>query len=651
MGHFSKDRRYRQLSGISLWVGTTAPVLTVLIACAWILEIHSMLGLTVFKAQFLALMLTSGLVAVFINISHSTTTGDRGVPWFDWLFAGCSIIVCSYIVINYRLLIHDLSSLVPIRLVFGIIMMMLIGEATRRLFGWTLLFICIFFIFCARFGDLMPGIFNLPESSWPRIIVYTYLDSNALLGLPLDVAANTIATFILFGAFMKAAGGDRFITGLAMLTMGRFRGGPAKVSVIASTLFGTISGSAVSNIAVVGPITIPMMERTGYRKAEAAAIEAVSSTGGQIMPPVMGITAFLMADFLAIPYSQVITAALLPAILYYIALFIQIDLEAARQGLKRMPRDELPRLAAIMGTAPIFLIPLLIIVYTMMFSFWPPGRAGLAAAISIIAVQVLLPGHRLSLPKIGKAILTTGQTMTDILILTAMAGIIIGSIQLSGIGFAFSSTLPELTGNNPFFSLIVTGLLCVILGMALPTAVIYTTLAVIIAPALVNLGIDQMTAHLFIFYMGMLSMLTPPVCFATYTAAAIAGSNLWPTALRSMQYGCAAYIIPFILPLSPGLLMKGSCVQIGIAFITAVIGIAAIAIALVGHLFQRIHPYNRLALFVCGLTATVSPFHSPTTMMANTFAIIGGGILIYREWLASNVDFAAERCRNFTDTE
>ncbi len=609
--------KWRVLHGWQAGLGVASLVVPVVAACLWAIEIQHVLGLVVYSAQFLALMLGAALVATFLNVrARAGEAGDR-VPWYDWLLIAGALVVTGFVVANYQWLVYELSRLTALRISLGVAAIALVFEATRRLIGWTLILVAGAFILYARFGDLMPGILALPPSSWERIAVYTYLDSNALLGLPLKVAAQTIITFILFGAVLRATKGDTFITDLALSLMGRFRGGPAKVSVAASTLFGTVSGSAVSNVAVIGPISIPMMERAGYRKHQSAAIEAVSSTGGQIMPPVMGITAFLMADFLAIPYREVVLAALLPGLLYYVALFAQVDLEAAKNGLKGLRRADLPRFLPTLKRGLGFAIPLAVLIYAVVFAFWAPGKAGLAAAVTALLVGYAGRFSRPSRADLVDAVLSTGRTSLSILILTAVAGLVIGALQLAGLGFAMSTILLSLAGDNVFLILAMTGVVCVVLGMALPTAVIYTMLAVLVAPALVDLGVDRLAAHFFIFYMGMLSMITPPVCFATFTAAAIAQSGFWITAMSGMRFGIAAYLLPFVFPFSLGLLMIGGPLQIIVAFVTAALGLVAISAGLVGYLFGPLNPLFRAALCLGGFAAMLSPFTNRAFEIAN----------------------------------
>jgi TRAP transporter 4TM/12TM fusion protein len=623
------------LTGAAKWAGQIAAVIPVIAASLWAADLQNTFGLLIFNEQFLAVMLAFALAACFINVRATRSINKTRVPWYDWILTALSLVACGYVVVNYGLIVHDASTINPERVAFAVLSLVLVSEATRRMIGWTLILVAVFFILYARFGDLMPGDFAVPASTWSRISVYTYLDTSGLFGLPLAVAGDTIVTFILFGAILKAVKGDTFITDLALVAMGRYRGGAAKVSIVASTLFGMVSGSAVSNVAVVGPISIPMMEKAGYPNYQAAAIEAVSSTGGQIMPPVMGITAFLMADFLAIPYSAVVMAALLPAILYYVAVFIQVDLEAGNRGLKGLPLKDLPRLAATLAKGYAFIVPLVVFIYAVMIGNWSPGKAGLAAATAALAVGLVSSRSRPSLDDLWKAMLSTGLTAMNILILTAVAGIVIGALQLAGLGFSMSSILLALAGNNVFLILVMTSIACIILGMALPTAVIYTMLAVLVAPALVQLGVDRIAAHLFIFYVGMLSMITPPVCFATFTAAAIAGADFWKTAVAGMQYGIAAFLLPFVFPFSPGLLMNGSPMEITISFVTAVLGVFGIAAALVGYLFRPLNPVLRIVLFMFGCGVMTSPYANMEMFVANVVGLAGGALIVIYEWFAS----------------
>ncbi|MBI2468416.1 MAG: TRAP transporter fused permease subunit, partial [Candidatus Rokubacteria bacterium] len=482
-----------------------------LVGALWALEVQHVLAWAVFKEQYLGLFLGLALAGVFLDV-RARAGADPAIPWYDWLLALAGLTVGAYVAVRYPTIAYQLGVLTWDKVLLGALAIGLILEATRRLAGWALVWVAVPCILYAKFAHLLPGVFQAKSASWGRIAAYLYLDTNALLGLPLAVTATIVVAFVLFGRTLAAVGGDRFLTDLALVAMGRFRGGPAKVAVISSTLFGTVSGSAVANVAVDGAITIPMMKRAGYPPHLAAAIEAVASNGGQLMPPVMGAAAFLMAEFLAIPYAQVALAAAVPALLYYLALFVQVDLEAARLGLAGLPPGQLPRFRDVMRRGWVFVGPLLVLLYTLMVAGWEPGKAGMAAVVAALAVAALRPETRPTLPAILRSFEETGRTLLDIAVITALAGLVIGALQLSGFTGKLPLLLVAVAGGNPLLLLALTAVVCVILGMSLPTTVVYVTLAVLVAPALAQLGILPLAAHLFLFYFGMLSLITPPDC-------------------------------------------------------------------------------------------------------------------------------------------
>lgn len=606
---------FRQLRGADrVAANLTLGAITVL-GVMWVAGLHQRLGLMLLKEQFLGAILGFALCGTFLLVRRSRR--DTGPKLADRLFALLGLLCGGYIATSYGSLVLDLSRITPERLAIGAVTLFLVCEAGRRLIGWSLIVLAALFIGYALFADRFPGVLNAPSSSPERILVYLFLDNGGLYGAPLDVAASVIIPFILFGVLLTAVGADRFITDLALAAFGRFRGGPAKVSIFASMLFGTVSGSAVSNVAMVGPISIPMMKRAGYPPHSAGAIEAVASTGGQIMPPVMGITAFLIADYLALPYLTVVAAALLPALLYYVALFMQADLEAARLGLAGLDRAQIPRAGATLRAGWPYLIPIFVLIYAMVFASWDPGPAGLLASACTILAAMLTPRTRPTLRRLAGAVIACGRTMLDLLVLCGMAGLIIGTLQVSGLSFNFSNTLLAFSGGRLMPLLLMTGFVCLVLGMALPTAVIYTMMAVLVAPALTEFGMLPIAAHLFIFYMGMLSIISPPVGLATFTAAAIAGANFWRTGLAAMQFGIVAIVLPFTFPFSPGLLMQGGVIEIISAVASALVGIAVLSAALTGQAWRPLSLPARIALFVAGLLLLPSPGHSQALLLAN----------------------------------
>jgi TRAP transporter 4TM/12TM fusion protein len=392
-----------------------------------------------------------------------------------------------------------------------------------------------------------------------------------------------------------------------------------------------VSGSAVANVVVDGAITIPMMKKSGYPPHTAAAIEAVASNGGQIMPPVMGVAAFLMAEFLNISYAEVALGAAIPACLYYAALFTQIDLEAAKLGLKGMPENEIPRLRQVITRGWVFLVPLGVLVYTLMFAFWEAGKAGMAAVIATFLVGTLQKDTRPTFKSILNSIEETGKILLDIVVVTALAGLVIGAFQLSGLTFKFALLLVTMAGGNIIALLVLTAIVSILLGMSLPTTVVYILLAVLVGPALVQVGIPPLAAHLFFFYFGMLSLITPPDCIATYAAASIARADFWKAGWTGMRLGIVAYIVPFVFVFHPALLFKGAFIDIASAIASAVIGVILLGIGVTGYLFRPLAWAKRVIMIIAGV-ALIPSATAPLWLATNVTGLVLGGALVAWEW-------------------
>jgi TRAP transporter 4TM/12TM fusion protein len=628
--------KFRSLSGAARVVERTLVFALTLISAAWAGEVHVFLNLTFFKEQFLGLFFALGMAGVFLRVKGRTGEGGDRVPWYDWLFSVGSLLTGGYIVVMYPSIAYRLGILSPERWLLGGLAVFLILEATRRVAGWALVWVAVACILYAKFAYILPGLLYAQGSSWQRIASYLYLDSSGLLGVPLSVAASIVVAFIFFGQALYAVGGDKFITELALIAMGRYRGGSAKVSVVSSSLFGTVSGSAVANVAIDGAITIPMMKRAGYPAHVAAAIEAVASNGGQIMPPVMGAAAFLMAEFLNIPYGQIALAAAVPALLYYLALFTQVDLEAAKYGLGGLPAAQLPKLRGVMRLGWVFLFPLGFLIYTLMFQNWEAGKAGMATVVLTFIVGALQKETRPTFKGILTCIEETGRTLLDIVVITALAGLVIGALQLSGLTFKLSLILVTLSGGNVLLLLALTAFVCILLGMSLPTTVVYITLAVLVGPALTQLGVDPLAAHLFLFYFGMLSLITPPDCLATYTAAAIAHSDFWKTGWTGMRLGIAAYVVPFVFALHPALILKGTVGEIVLAVIASSIGTFLIAIGCAGYLFRSLGWVKRGLFWLAGFLVMLPSWSGPW-LLADAFGLALGVFIILWEWNRTQV--------------
>ena len=384
-------------------------------------------------------------------------------------------------------------------------------------------------------------------------------------------------------------------------------------------------------MAVDGAITIPMMKRAGYPAHVAAAIEAVASNGGQVMPPVMGAAAFLMAEFLNIPYGQIALAATVPALLYYLALFAQVDLEAAKYGLGGLPAAEIPKFRSVMRLGWVFLFPLGFLVYTLMFQNWEAGKAGMATVVLTFIVGALQKETRPTFRGILTCIEETGRTLLDIIVITALAGLVIGALQLSGLTFKLSLILVTLSGGNVLLLLALTAFVCILLGMSLPTTVVYITLAVLVGPALTQLGVDPLAAHLFLFYFGMLSLITPPDCLATYTAAAIAHSDFWKTGWTGMRLGIAAYVVPFVFALHPALILKGALSEIAFAVVASSAGTFLLAVGCAGYLFRSLSWAKRGLFCLAGLLLMLPSWHGTWLIADAAGLLLGTGLFFWEK--------------------
>ena len=620
----------RRLSGPVRIIHQAILMSLALLGAVWSLEIHSDLGIIIFKEQFLALIFTLGMVGVFLSVPVSKSREEVGTPWYDWICIIATVAVGGFVIFGYPVIRNDLGLLSIERMTLGTIAVALVMEATRRVAGWALVVLAAFLIVYAAGADYFPGFLNAPAESWDRLSVYMYLDGNALFGFPLTVTVSMIIAFILFGRMLYAVNGAEVLTDFAMAAMGRFRGGPAKVAVLASSFFGTISGSAVANVLMDGPITIPMMRKAGYPGHLAAATEAVASTGGQIMPPVMGITAFIMAEFLAVPYGDVVLAALLPAILYYIALFTQVDLEAGRYKMAPLPRDMLPKMRKVLGRGLVFIIPIFLLIWTLMVERWQPGKSAMTAAIATLIIGTLHPYTRPTWSRLVKELIETGRIILDLTVITSMAGIIIGLLQLSGLAFNISLLLTEAADGSLVILLFLTAVVCIVLGMGMPSAVIYIVLSVIAAPALIEAGVGKMSAHMFLFYFGMLSMITPPVCLATIAAASVAGTNFWQTGWAGVRLGFVAYIVPFLFVFYPELVFEGSAGAIIAVMVKSTVGVIILCYCVAGFLYDRLGWPERGVLGVCGLAVLAAPYDTAVGLAIIAAVLVVTGVLFVR---------------------
>ena len=630
--------RSRELTGPLLWAANSALVSLPLVGVFFLLDIPQKINWLVFNEQYMGLFLALSLFATFILVPARGRKDRDYVPWYDMIAASAGLGVGLYVFFEYPKLADTLGEITNQSMVLGSLTVLLLAEGSRRLIGWPLVIIAITFVLYALFAYIFPGDFYGRGWSVPRLATYLYLDANGIFGLPLQVGSGIVLVFILFGEALHAVGGAAFLSDFALAAMGRFRGGQAKIAIMSSSLFGNISGSAVANVVVDGAFTIPMMKKAGYPAPVASAIEAVASTGGQIMPPVMGAAAFLIAEYLGMPYAEVALAALVPAVLYYVALFIQVDLLAARSGMHGLPSADLPRLLLVMKRSAGFVVPLVVLIVFMFFLNHRPEESGLLAALSALVVGLFTPGVKMGPRQVLNMLLSTGRGLLEIAAITGLAGVVIGVLQLSGLGFTLTLTLLNLGQSNAVLLLILTAVVSIILGMGMPTTAVYVLLAVLVAPGLAKLGILPIAAHMFIFYFGMLSMVTPPVCIASYAAATIGKTDPIRTGWEAMRLCSIAYIIPFLFVFSPSLLLYGRWYIVMLSVVTAVIGSILLGIGMTGYLFQRIVAFKR-ALFISAAVALLIPVVGKGDYVELTWGINGIGLilaigLVTVEWLA-----------------
>ena len=574
------------------------------VACIlWNLDAPIRLGFAVLTQQYMAFQL--GLALALAYIRFGWRGGDKpGIGLVDGLIALVAFATLMYTAWDFAWLLSEQSYRPWQITVIGAVVVLAVMEGVRRRAGLMLFSIVGLFLVYALFADKVPGRLIGKALSPERLVQYVGFDPNAVFSTPLAVGTIIVLLFVFFGQLLFAAGGGNFFTDLAMALTGRARGGAAKISVVGSALFGSISGSAVSNVVTTGVVTIPLMQRGGYSKRDAGAIEAVASTGGQLTPPIMGAAAFLMAEFLDISYFTVAGAALLPAALYYLSVFTQVDLIAGRDAVHSAETDILTP-GQVLREGWHFAIPFGLLLAGLFWWRLDPEQSALLASVAIVVVGLLRPyrGTRLSLGELGRVFVTTGESMVNLILVVAAAGFVIGVLNITGLGFALTLVLVDTVGSNVVALLIVSALICIVLGMGMPTSGVYVLLAALVAPSLVQSGISPLAANLFILYFGMMSMITPPVALAAFAAATITEDDPLKTGIVSMRMGWAAFIIPFLFVATPELLMDGSWPTIALVFVLAGVGIMAVTAGIVGFWSRPLGPALRLGFLASGALA------------------------------------------------
>ena len=550
---------------------------------------------------------------------------------FDYASAAVSLILCGYIFVRYEPLTYELAMLPTEGIIGSAILLFLVLEGSRRTSGFGFVAIILAMAVYVYISPNFSGDFQTRWVSPERMVAYLGLDTNSMIGAILAVAVLIVIPFTIMGQVLARTGGADFFSDVAMAAMGRFRGGSAKIAVVGSALFGMISGSAVSNVLAVGIVTIPTMIKAGFSRYKAAAIESVGSTGGQLMPPVMGASAFIMAEFLQVSYGAVCVAAAIPAILYYACLFIHVDLDAAKQKIGAVQDPDAPSLGASDEIGLAF----------PGADRFPGVRADLsgnllltpekAAIVSTVMLMVLTfifgyRGKRPTLLTLGQAIIDTGRISLDIILIGAAAGVMVGILAISGLAFSMTLQLVALSGDNVYLLLILIAILAFVLGIGLPTVSVYILTATLLAPALVKLGVTPMAAHMFVMYNGMLSMITPPVAFAAYAAANIARTDGWTTGWVACLVGWSTFVLPFLFVLTPSLLMDGPTHLIVWNFARIIFGLYVGTAAILGYALAPLSIPWRAMYAVAALLIVLPP--DPFGMTGHAINLVGIGVSI-----------------------
>ncbi len=567
---------------------------------------HVYARLTVYAPDQHALLfitLAFSLVLSFLLWPARKNQTPERVPWSDLGLAVLSLGCIGYMFVNYDYVVNRFPTAHPLTaldMAVGGIGILLVLEATRRTIGASLPIVAIVFLVYGLAGNWLFGFLHHRGLSAEITIDQSWFTTEGVFGVPLQVAGTYVILFIIFGTFLERSGAGQFFMNFANAIAGGARGGPGKVAVVSSSLFGTISGSAVANVMVDGWLTIPMMKKTGFKPEAAAAIEAVASTGGQIMPPIMGAAAFVMAEFLGASYTEVMVAAAIPALFYYGALFAAIHFNAVRSGLKGLPREELPILGQIMVKQAHLFLPVVVLLGLLLMGFTPTYGAIIATG-ALVVISWLRPATGLGARACLEALRDGAVHTVPVAMACASAGVVIGIVLQTGLALRFTAFLIDFTYGYLLLALLITMMAGIVLGMGMPTTPAYIMQAALLVPAIIKLGVEPMAAHMFAFYFSCLSAVTPPVALAVYAAASIGGASLWGAGVQAVKFAAAGFIVPFFFVFNPALLFSGTWDEILRAVITGTIGVVALAASMEGYFLRAANLLERLLLFAAAL--------------------------------------------------
>ncbi|MDR1884683.1 MAG: TRAP transporter permease [Synergistaceae bacterium] len=622
---YDAESRFRRLSG---WQGR---FITAWLCAMTLFHLYSAGIATMPVVIQRSVHLTFAIVAVFILYPAARRCGKTSAPWYDWLLALAGGLVIGYIVVFFNEIARRGAAPLPREIWLGVAAIVLVVEGGRRVVGNVLPCLAMLFLAYCYFGNLTPGMFQIRGYSVSRIIQHMYLTPEGIFGVALGVSSTFVIVFIIFGAFLSESGGARFFNELALALAGGKPGGPAKVAVVASGLLGTINGSSVANVATTGTFTIPLMKRVGYAPYYAGAVEACASTGGQLMPPIMGAGAFIMSEFLGMPYLTIAAAAIIPALLYYTAIFMNVHIRAMKSGLRGLPREQLPLVTEVLKRDGHLLLPIIIIIATLLMKY-TPLRAGFTGIVSVLVFSTLRRHTRMTPMKIVNALAEGSRGALGVAMACALVGFVVGTSSLTSLGLTISNNIIDISGNNLLLTLIMSMVACLVLGMGLPTTANYIVCSTIIAPALIGMKVMPLSAHLFVFYFGIMADLTPPVCLAAFTGAGIAGASPAKTGITATRIALSSYMLPYVFVYNPMLLLQNAePMELTILVVSALIGVTSLASALEGWSYRNLRAWERVATGC----AAIAAIHHSVLLSVGCSLLLLGALVYFKKTAAS----------------
>lgn len=572
-----------------------------------------------------AVHLMFAIVAVFLLYPASKNASRTSTPWYDWILACAAGIGAAYIALFFGDIAHRGARPLSYELYLGIATIVLVLEAGRRIVGKVLPCLALLFLVYCYYGRYFPGLFMHRGYSISRIVQHMYLTSEGIFGVALGVSSTFVFMFILFGSFLSKSGGARFFNDLALAMAGDTPGGPAKVAIVASGLLGTINGSSVANVATTGAFTIPLMKRVGYKPEYAGAVEACASTGGQLMPPIMGAGAFIMSEFLGISYLTIAAAAIIPAALYYAALFVNVHIRAKKRNLEGLDASELPQAKDVFLQDGHLLVPLVVIIF-MLLRRYTPLSAAFWGIITVVLISMLRSHTRMGVREILAALEEGARGALGVALACALVGLVVGTSSLTALGLTISNNIVELAGGKLLPTLIMSMVACLVLGMGLPTTANYIVTSTIIAPALIKMGVLPLAAHMFVFYFGIMADLTPPVCLAAFTGAGIAGGSPAKTGITATSIALVAYLLPYTFIYTPVILLQNvEIFNLALLVGASFMGILGLAMGFQGWCFRSIGIPERVLLSAASFTAFL-----PNPCFKGFALVFIGGYFLFR---------------------